>query len=754
MTDLNTFLTTVFDGCETDETVLLARQTSVEGGFNHTPWPSKAADRLMRSKKKAATYFTVSTVREPDMNEDGETRTWRRRKADCVAAYVIVLDDIGTKVGEIPPVEPSYKLESSKGNFQWGYLIQPTENLSRYEAIVEALGELGFTDKGAGGYNRVMRVPGSINLKPGRKNFESSITDWQPNRIFELDTLAIDLGVDLDNLEVRRSSGVTVAAGGAALAGGVIDPLLIWLGDNGHVVEDNDADWVSLTCPWSEKHTTGASTAGYSPLGRGGSQWAETRAFKCLHEHCLNHKFSDFRDWAFNQGGPLVMGYDPLPWIQNRYVYVGVGKRVADLENRPSGSDWLFDLEEWSLFNYRRIPLPDHDRPVLLKNAFLESDNTIKAINTSYYPGGGAIIDRDDKRYVNTYIEPQHPVTQDRPDVFLDHIDFLLGDNKERDLFLDWLAWKIQNPGKRSYAIVMVADGIYGTGRSWLREMLERALQGKVKSATLAMLVGKGAATETYNDWAAECQFLVVEEAKDNLSRDDFYQGYETLKQRVDNRVVSFICNPKYGKTRQDRMYFNALIFSNHSDAMVIPENDRRLCVLSNPNKLKDREYYERLNTALHDGEAGRVYWYLKRRDVGKFDHVYPLMTAQKESMIEQSMSAYDEILQSVLDRLEGDIVTFKTLQLEVKGSARDLGMEKVDNAPGAISRRIWKKLGKLRPDKNGARYMLDGDGRIEVRALRNFDLWKVVDDARDRDEIFKELEKNTGSVLAFPKIA
>ena len=122
--------------------------------------------------------------------------------------------------------------------------------------------------------------------------------------------------------------------------------------------------------------------------------------------------------------------------------------------------------------------------------------------------------------------------------------------------------------------------------------------------------------------------------------------------------------------------------------------------------------------------------------------------------MIEQSLSAYDEILQSVLDRFDGDIVTFKTLQLEVKGSARDLGMEKIDNAPGAISRRIWKKLGKLRHNKNGARYILDGDGRIEVRALRNFDLWKVADDARDRDKIFNELEKNTGSVLIFPKIA
>ena len=40
-----------------------------------------------------------------------------------------MLDDIGTKCKE-PPVEPSWKLESSRGNEQWGYILaMPTDDL-------------------------------------------------------------------------------------------------------------------------------------------------------------------------------------------------------------------------------------------------------------------------------------------------------------------------------------------------------------------------------------------------------------------------------------------------------------------------------------------------------------------------------------------------------------------------------------------------------------------------------------------------
>jgi hypothetical protein len=174
--DLDAFLGAIFPSKGDDEHVLLAKQTKLDGGFAHAPWPSETVDRWLRSQ--SAVYFNVSTVRAP-----AEGDYWRRRREDCIKAYCIVLDDIGSKIQGRPPVEPSWKLESSAGNFQWGYIINPTGDLDRYAAIVSALADRGFTDKGAGGYNRLMRVPGSVNIKPGRDRFVSTVTDWHPDQI-------------------------------------------------------------------------------------------------------------------------------------------------------------------------------------------------------------------------------------------------------------------------------------------------------------------------------------------------------------------------------------------------------------------------------------------------------------------------------------------------------------------------------------------------------------------------------------------
>jgi hypothetical protein len=319
---------------------------------------------------------------------------------------------------------------------------------------------------------------------------------------------------------------------------------------------------------------------------------------------------------------------------------------------------------------------------------------------------------------------------------------------------LDWLAYKIQHPARRSYAVVMVADGAFGTGRSWLRAMLAAVLEGKVNNTSLAQLIGQGTSGEqNFNDWAAECQFVVVEEAKDNLSADDFYHGYESFKQKVDPRVVEFRCNPKYGKTRDDTMFFNALIFSNHADAMVIPQDERRLHVVANPPEMRDREYYERLEGSLDGGEPGRVYWYLKRRDVTAYDRIYPPDTAAKFAMMEQSRTAYDEVLDAVEEGLEGDIITRKLLQARIQRAARDLGHDQLEIKPGKMLARVWRRYGNLRSEdpKNGARYLIDTD-RQEVRAVRNKSSWIAADEHGDRSAIIGELKKNQPDVTTFPQ--
>jgi len=741
MVDLGHFLKTIFDGKAEDGHILLARQTGIGGGFQHAPWPSTTAERWL--KKGSAVYFTVSSVRQGEKNADGSIY-WRRRKQDCVEAHVLVLDDVGTK-GNPPPVEPSYKLESSTGNFQWGYLIEPFAGLERYAAIVDAVAELGYADKGAGGYNRVMRVPGSVNLKPGKNSFVSKIVDWHPERTWQLEDLAKALGVDTTKLEVRPTRA---KPGGAAAADGiVVDPLLVWLADNGYVVKDDGKDWVEVKCPWADQHTTGADTAGYSPLGRGEGEWVDGRGFKCMHQHCRDRHFAEFRDWATSLGAPWTAGKDPLPSLQGRYVFIEDGERIADMLQRPNGGFWILTCSEFDKRHHRRIATPEHKNGIMAKKAFLESPETRKVARLIYDPTQAetAIITVDGQRAVNLYVRPTHPETpaDDVPVEFLEHIQFLTPLSGETDLLLNWLACWIQRPDKRLFAIIMVADNAFGIGRSWLADMMGLLEPGQVKKANLGQLIGKGThAEQNYNDWQTRCRVLIVEEARD-IGREDFFIGFERFKQIIDVRTSVVRVNEKYGRTRDEAMYFSCMIFSNHVDAMVLPEGERRVAVITNPTTRRDFGYYERLHDCLTQEYAARVFWWLKRRDISMFDSVFPPMTDGKQLMTEMSVNPIDEIRRALEENLPGDLVTRKSLGRYVRSIASERGLEKIHNAPGPAARRLWNVYGSLRPtDRNGARYLIN-NATEEVRAIRNKRNWQSVDTARDRKKVASELKKN-----------
>ena len=725
-------------------------------GFWNVAETHDAFTKWKPETQKVPWYISVGSV-DGTMNDKGTAL--KRGRANVVRMHFLMLDDIGgadqSKANE-PPVQPTAKIVTSEDdqgndNMQWDYALEPNADQPRYEALLEYCHEQGWGDGGAGGSYRICRIPGSANVKEGRGGYKSVVIDWHPDRCWGLDDLADKLGcTDLDarvammatnKKGVRKSVGVV---GVSPLAN--IDPLYDWLLANGHVVQDNGGDFVDVSCPWMSDHTSGGSTAGYSPLGRGSGDWVQSRGFRCLHE---SHKGRGFKvamkAWG-EQGAPVVSGVDPLPWLQAKFTYVGVGKQVADLEQRRLGGTWLWDFEDWGNMHKGRVMVPGRDAPIDMKTAFLESKKTHKVVDTIFWPVRAdqdvAIVEQNSQERVNVYAPPNHAYSKADPDVFLDHIDFLLADDIERDLFLDWLAFKIQNPDIRSYAVVMIAEDGFGVGRSWLKALLEEVVPNMVETATLPQLIGKGTSAEnTYNDWCARNLFLIIEEAKDNMSKDDFYHGYETFKKNVDTRVSRVRVNPKYGRTRDDWMFFNALIMSNHSDALAIPGNDRRVCVLTNPSVMADPEYYERLQGSLGSGEPGRVYWYLMERDVSGYDHIYPPMTKGKRLMTDQNKAPSDEIVAHIIDACGGQIFTKKMLRSRIMAAAHALDYSKISADPGAMLRTLWGKMGALRDVTNGARYLVH-DEQVEVRAITEKEKWRDVDDKRDRATILAELEK------------
>ena len=327
----NEFLDTIFDNLEDDEYVCVSRAIPKTGGsgnfFKNFLLSARQWRKWSPDKQAQAWYFCVSTV-SGEINDKG-TMVGRGRQ-HLRRYHCLVLDDIGTK-GTPPPVEPSWKMETSQGNHQWGYFLDPGDDWGRYEALLDHCHQQGWGDAGAGGAYRLMRVPGSANLKPGRQAFRSVVSGWRSD-VWSLDEIAEDLKCDFSKIEVKDNV-ITLKTGGAVAMDG-IDPMLDWLTDNGHVVRDNGGEWVDIVCPWADTHTTGENTAGYSPLGRGTGRYVQTRAFKCLHEHCLRRLIPEFCAWAVARGAPSVKGYDPSPWTAAEMAPL-----LAELNMRKTPND-------------------------------------------------------------------------------------------------------------------------------------------------------------------------------------------------------------------------------------------------------------------------------------------------------------------------------------------------------------------------------------------------------------------------------
>ncbi len=225
----------------------------------------------------------------------------KRRKQDLIGAAVLVLDDVGTKVKEhwldgMPA--PSFKLETSERNYQWGYILEHAEqDLGKFEALMRAFAERGLTDGGSIDAAHVFRLPGSI--KSGGE-FRARLTHWKPQLHFTVDSLAWSAGVDLMTVDTQFISRQPSELDRERRD----DNLYDWMVDRGQVYGQKNAEgYMLIECPWSGNHTKGTGlTADYLPLGLADKDG--DRYFHCHHGGCAGRHTPDFVAWCDSEGAP------------------------------------------------------------------------------------------------------------------------------------------------------------------------------------------------------------------------------------------------------------------------------------------------------------------------------------------------------------------------------------------------------------------------------------------------------------------
>ncbi len=225
-------------------------------------------------------YFTIS-VFNPD-----ETGKARRRKALFMATYVIVADDVAEKIpveqaNLLPP--PSYKLQSSNGSEQWGWILDhPCTDRAVVENLLDGLVEKGLApsgkDPGMKGVTRFIRLPNSKNTKASRIAENGGIppdvyiTEWSPERTVSMEALAIPFGINLQ--APRRDARVDGASD-------LPDHPILNLEGIINVKQVLSPGRFDITCPWIAEHTGGADDGAVVFTNDDG-----TIGFKCHHGCC------------------------------------------------------------------------------------------------------------------------------------------------------------------------------------------------------------------------------------------------------------------------------------------------------------------------------------------------------------------------------------------------------------------------------------------------------------------------------------
>lgn len=291
MISVNTFLATLFppELLAPDEVPLVswpAEFTDRDSGELKAFYAQRAWSRRNRIPDDRPTFFCVSTV------ERQQRRQIKRRYENVRNAMALVVDDVGTK-SDPPPVPPSYILESSEGNYQWGYLLEPYDvstpaGQAYYDSVLFSLAKAGFNDPGCRGATRIMRLPGAVH----KTGFIARIDEWHPNRVWELDDLVTEFDIPLIAPKTRKA----LKPGKYQRLEDVDDGIYEWLIAQGRVLGHNE-QWVFIECPWRHEHTDGAqgaSSTAYSPDEYG----REGRTFKCLHGHCAHRNTADFLTWV------------------------------------------------------------------------------------------------------------------------------------------------------------------------------------------------------------------------------------------------------------------------------------------------------------------------------------------------------------------------------------------------------------------------------------------------------------------------
>jgi hypothetical protein len=680
---MHNFLEFITNLAPEGETALIVRQKPqlkdgelqlhADGAIKCT-WPAYLPTQKMRAGE--AWYINTASF-IIDRFEDGRVSA---SAANCEFVLFMMLDDIGTK-SKTPPLAPTWILETSPDNFQYGYAFSEQPTKGEFTAAVKAIAAAGYTDAGATNAVRNVRLPGSINLKPGRDNFEAKLVEFHPERDYTLGDICTALGVTPAPADTNHYAPIRLADNGG-------DDVLAWMNDQGMVLSKiNGEGWLSVTCPNNAEHTDGNPEGRYKPLDR---------SYCCLHSHCVDFGSQTFLDWVAANGGPKVT-HGLRDQLIAEAMTVALAKitpsdmftddadaKIAEVERKELGrvekSKWyerfayvqddesFFDMQDRrevsrQTFNalFRHIKcLSLHTNTKIEASICFDQNRQASGakalVGITYAAGETVLVARDGDLYGNRWRDARPDVSgvvasESKIASWLDHCRELVPEPEELEHLLNIMAFKLQHPElKINHAVLHGGDEGCGKDTMWAPF---------IWSVCGSHLKNRGIMDNNSinSQWGyqLESEILLINELKEPDA---------SARRQLANQLKPIIAAPPemlpinrkglHPYQMANRLF--VLAFSNDPVPISLASQDRRwFCVWSATGRMDSHKAKDMWDWYRHGGFESISAW-LHARDVSKFNpSASPMMTEFKANLVEHGMSMAESFLVEMLKGRKGE---------------------------------------------------------------------------------------------------
>ena len=254
---------------------------------------------------------------------------------------------------------------------------------------------------------------------------------------------------------------------------------------------------------------------------------------------------------------------DPWVYVENTCSFANA--EVADYMIKREAFNAKFDREPECVAAERQA-----------SQLALVNYNLQTVVDVMFFPAAGKFFTYEHKRMMNSYspkgVAPCDVIDADGQkvvDMFLSHVAFTLERPSEQELFLDWMAYIYQNPGKR-VGWAMLLQGAPGTGKSYFGNVFEELLGSNVRSLDTQAISGR------FTGWAHGSLVTVVEEIR--IAGTNKYEILDKLKPIISNSTIQI--EEKGRDHRTVPNFTSYLLLTNHKDAVPLGDGERRYCAM------------------------------------------------------------------------------------------------------------------------------------------------------------------------------